>query len=106
MKIAGETLRLWRTMKRLNQHGIAESLNISQQEYSKWECREYVNGEQLQRFLKICGCTIEELENLQKLCPPRKIRRKVVQEVVVENGEGNPLFNPSPNGSKPVRHSN
>lgn len=76
MKITGETLRLWRTMKKMNQYGVAKSLNISQQEYSKWESKEYINGEQLQRFLKICGCTVQELETIQKLTPPRRMRSK------------------------------
>ena len=69
MKISGDTLRICRTMKNLNQRGIAMALGISQQEYSKWECKAYINGEQLLRFLDICGCTLEEMQRIQKLTP-------------------------------------
>ncbi len=72
MKITGETLRIWRAINKLNQHGIAERLEVSQQEYSKWECRKYVGKKQLQRFLKICGCTLEELQNIQNVNPSAK----------------------------------
>ena len=71
MRITGETLRLWRTMKRLNQHGVAKKLHISQQEYSKWEHKDYIDGQQLLCFLEVCGCTLKELEAIQKLHPPQ-----------------------------------
>lgn len=72
MKITGDTLRIWRTVKGLNQQGIARKLNISQQEYSKWESKKYISSAQLLRFLDVCHCTLKELEEIQKLTPPAK----------------------------------
>ncbi|MFT3947004.1 MAG: helix-turn-helix transcriptional regulator [Agriterribacter sp.] len=67
MPVYGETLRVYRTMKKLTQHGVASQLDISQQDYSKWENKEIVTEEFLERFLKAMQCSLEELQQIQKL---------------------------------------
>lgn len=67
MRIYGETLRLYRTMQKLTQYGVARELGITQQEYSKWENREIVNSKCLQRFLHALKCSEGELLQLQKI---------------------------------------
>lgn len=72
MHIYGETLRLFRTMKKLTQYGVASRMGISQQDYSKWENREIISDQFLQRFLEAMECSKEELLQFQKLfTPPR-----------------------------------
>lgn len=66
MRISGETLRLWRTMKKLNQAGVAKKLKVSQQDYSKWESKVCVSEACLNRFVSVMGCTSKELQDLQK----------------------------------------
>ena len=76
MAIYGETLRLYRTMKKLTQYGVAMQLGVTQQDYSKWENKKMVSEEFLQRFLQAMDCTKEELLQLQKIYsppPPRMI---------------------------------
>ncbi|MFT3749815.1 MAG: helix-turn-helix transcriptional regulator [Agriterribacter sp.] len=67
MPIYGETLRIYRTIKKLTQHGVANQIGISQQDYSKWENKEIVTEDFLNRFLKAMQCSIEELRQIQKL---------------------------------------
>lgn len=67
MNMNGETLRIWRTMKNMKQITIAKKLNISQQEYSKWENRKNINADCLNRFLVATNCSIEELEAIKKI---------------------------------------
>ena len=67
MTIYGETLRLYRTMKKLTQYGVASLMGISQQDYSKWENKEIVTNEFLERFITAMGCSKDELLQLQKL---------------------------------------
>ncbi|HVK98139.1 MAG TPA: helix-turn-helix transcriptional regulator [Flavisolibacter sp.] len=72
MRIRGETLRLWRNMKNLNQAGVAKTLGNTEQAYSKWERKDLINGECLERFLAAMDCTLERLFEIQKkfLPPP------------------------------------
>lgn len=80
MAIYGETLRLYRTMKKLTQNGVASQLGIPQQDYSKWENKETVSDEFLQRFLTALDCSKEELLQLQKIySPPPRIRIERLQ---------------------------
>ena len=65
MKIQGETLRKWRTLKRLNQKGVAFKLNMSQQKYSVWEQKKFLSDKCLQKFLTVTSCTIDELITIQ-----------------------------------------
>lgn len=67
MLIYGETLRLVRTIKKLTQHGVASQMGISQQDYSKWENKDIVTEDFLERFLQAMKCTKEELLQLQKM---------------------------------------
>ncbi len=67
MDIYGETLRIFRTMKKLTQAGVASEIGVSQQEYSKWENKKIVSDKCLQRFLVAMKCNEEELLLLQKM---------------------------------------
>lgn len=67
MPISGETLRIYRTIKKLTQHGVANQMGISQQDYSKWENKEIITQAFLERFLKAMRCSKEELQQIQKL---------------------------------------
>lgn len=70
MPIYGETLRLFRTMKKLTQYGVAVELGITQQDYSKWENKEVITDTFLQRFLQAMEFSKEDLLQLQKIYSP------------------------------------
>lgn len=70
MHIYGETLRVFRTMKKHTQYGVASQIGISQQDYSKWENKKIVTDKFLQRFLQAMNCSREELLQLQKISLP------------------------------------
>lgn len=67
MHIYGETLRVFRTMKKHTQYGVACQLGVSQQDYSKWENKNIVTEEFLERFLQAMNCSKDELLQLQKM---------------------------------------
>ena len=88
MLIHGETLRLYRAMKKLTQYGVAVELGITQQDYSKWENKEIITDKFLQRFLQAMECSKEELLQLQKIyCPPPRM----IFEIFVQSGRSNQL---------------
>jgi transcriptional regulator with XRE-family HTH domain len=70
MKINGETLRNWRTIKKMKQSAVAEKLNVSQQAFSKWENIEIVSNKYLQRFIQATCCSHEELVKVQEIFTP------------------------------------
>ena len=65
--ITGETLRILRNLKKLKQKTVADKLGISQPAYSKMEKSKCINGEKLERLLKVINCSIDEVETIKKI---------------------------------------
>jgi len=62
----GEVLKAIRILKNLSQEGVAKSLGISQQMYSKYERATELNNAFLPRILEALKSNIEEFEFVKK----------------------------------------
>lgn len=77
MRIAGHTIRNWRQMHHFTQTEVADRMFICQQDYSKWERKEWVSADFLLRFETAMNCKIEDLLSLQYLYPPDSRKKDI-----------------------------
>lgn len=67
---SGETLKMIRLLKGLNQNGIAKKLGITQQAYSKIENNGSMNEKKFMQIVKSIDCTERELEIVRSYSSP------------------------------------
>jgi transcriptional regulator with XRE-family HTH domain len=63
---SGLVIKSIRVFKKKSQREIAEKLGITQQAYSKLEEKEWIDRNLTIRLIQILGCSIEEIEELEK----------------------------------------
>jgi len=85
MNISGETLRIWRTMKKMKQSVVAKNINISQQEYSKWENKYVLTETCLSRFILATNCSRQELEAIERMHNPDKLTQLLIRAKLMDH---------------------
>lgn len=67
---SGKTLMLLRKFKNKTQRDIAEKLKTTQQYISELEKQEHIDGERLDKLLRVLNSNREEWEKFKKMLPP------------------------------------